>query len=130
MSFFWLVILGQKHNYMRFFPDNIENEIQARLNYKRLAVLYHPDRGGNEAIMREINSEYDLVKRRLKKQREGLRNVQVGDAVSVNGTECEVTAVFKDTFVAKAKGRYRLAVFDKKTGYALYDHKFKAEIIL
>ncbi|MBN2616458.1 MAG: hypothetical protein JXR71_12260 [Bacteroidales bacterium] len=115
---------------MRFFPDTIENEIQARLNYKRLAVLYHPDRGGNEEIMRAINQEYDLIKKKLKKQRQGLQSVQVGDRVRVNGTECEVTAVFKDSFVAKAVGRHRLAVFDKKTGIALYDHKFKAEVIL
>lgn len=114
---------------MRFFPDNIENEIQARLNYKRLAVLYHPDRGGNEEIMREINIEYDAVKKKLKKQRMGLRAVQVGDLVKVNGTICEVTAVFQDTFVAKAKGRHRLAVFDKKTGCAIYDKKFKAVLI-
>jgi len=115
---------------MRYFPDNIENEIQARLNYKRLAVLYHPDRGGNEEIMREINQEYDLIKKKLKKQKLGLQAVQVGDRVWVNGTECEVTAVFKDTFVAKAKGRHRLAVFEKKSGYSLYDKKFKAEVVL
>lgn len=115
---------------MRFFPDNIENEIQARLNYKRLVILYHPDRGGDEDVMREINREYDMIKTKLKKQRQGLRGVEVGDRVRVNGTECEVTAVFKDTFVAKAKGRHRLAVFDKETGYALYDKKFKAEILL
>lgn len=115
---------------MRYFPDNIENEIQARLNYKRLAVLYHPDRGGNEEIMRAINQEYDQVKKKIRKQRQGLRSVRVGDTVRVNGTECEVTSVFKDTFVAKAVGRHRMAVFDKQTGYALYDSKFKAEIIL
>lgn len=113
---------------MRYFPDHIDNEIQARLNYKRLAVLYHPDRGGNEEVMREINQEYDIIKKRLKKQKLGLQSVEVGDVVWVNSTECEVTAVFKDTFVAKAKGRHRLAVFDKKTGYSVYDKKFKAEI--
>jgi curved DNA-binding protein CbpA len=113
---------------MRFFPDNIENEMQARLNYKRLAVLYHPDRGGNEEIMREINREYDIVKRKLKKYREGLRNLKPGDSVIVNGTECEVTAVFDKTFIARAKGRHRLAIFDKKTGYSVYDKKYKAHL--
>ena len=113
---------------MRFFPDNIESEVQARLNYKRLAILYHPDRGGNEEIMREINQEYELVKKKLRKYRQGLQNLKPGDVVLVNGTECEVTAVFEKTFIAKAKGRHRLAIFDKKTGVSVYDRKFKARL--
>lgn len=113
---------------MRFFPDNIVSEVQARLNYKRLAVLFHPDMGGNEEIMREINQEYELIKKRLRKYREGFDNLKVGDSVLVNGTECEVTAVFEKTFIAKAKGRHRLAVFEKKTGCSVYDKKYKARL--
>ncbi len=113
---------------MRFFPDNIDSEIQARLNYKRLAVLYHPDRGGNEEIMREVNREYEIIKKRLRKRREGLQQLKPGDLVIVNGTECKVTAVFQKTFIAKAKGRHRLAVFDKNTGYSLHDKRFKARL--
>jgi preprotein translocase subunit YajC len=113
---------------MRFFPDDIETEVQARLNYKRLAVLYHPDRGGNEEIMREINREYNEIKKQLRKRREGLLHLKPGDRVIVNGTECEVTAVFEKTFIAKAKGRHRLAIFDKETGYAVYDKKYIARL--
>lgn len=113
---------------MRFFPDDIDSEVQARLNYKRLAIMYHPDMGGNEEIMREINQEYELVKKRVRKYREGLQKLKPGDCVLVNGTECEVTAVFEKTFIAKAKGRHRLAIFDKKTGYSVYDKKFKARL--
>lgn len=113
---------------MRFFPDNINSEIQARLNYKRLAVLYHPDMGGNEEIMREINREYEVIKKRLRQYCEGLEHLKVGDVVLVNGTECEVTAVFEKTFIAKAKGRHRLAVFEKKTGNSVYDKKYKAKL--
>lgn len=115
---------------MRFFPDDIDDEVQARLNYKRLAVLFHPDRGGDENIMREINSEYDLIKRKLRKPVSGLTDVKIGDTILVNGTECKVTAVFSKTFFAKAKGRHRFAVFDKETGVALYDEKLKAEPFL
>lgn len=111
---------------MRFFSENIDDEVQARLNYKRLAVMYHPDRGGNEAVMREINREYEVVKRRLRKQKRGLRAIEVGDTVLVNGTECEVKAVFEDTFLAKAKGRLRMALFDKQTGWDIHNKKFKA----
>lgn len=113
---------------MRFFPDDIYSEVQARLNYKRLAVLFHPDMGGDEDIMREINQEYELVKKRLRKYKEGLDDLKVGDSVLVNGTECVVTAVFEKTFIAKAKGRHRLAIFEKKTGFSVYDKKFKAKL--
>ncbi len=113
---------------MRYFPDDIDSEVQARLNYKRLAVLYHPDMGGNEDVMREINQEYELVKKRLRKYREGFGDLKAGDRVLVNGTECVVTAVFENTFIAKARGRHRLAVFEKKTGYSVYGKKFKARL--
>jgi len=115
---------------MRFFSDDIDNEVQARLNYKRLAVMYHPDRGGNEDVMREINQEYEIVKKRLRKIKNGLAEIEVGDTVVVNGTECEVKAVFEDTFIARAKGRFRLAVFDKKTGLDIHSKKFKAKPVL
>jgi len=113
---------------MRFFPDNIRSEVQARLNYKRLAVLYHPDMGGNEEVMREINQEYELVKKQLQKYRKGLGDLKIGDRVLVNGTECTVTAVFEKTFIAKARGRHRLAVFEKKTGCSVYDKKYIARL--
>ncbi len=115
---------------MRFFSDDIDSEVQARLNYKRLAVMYHPDRGGNEAIMREINQEYEIVKKKLRKIKHGLREIEVGDTVVVNGTECEVKAVFAETFLAQAKGRIRMAVFDKNTGWDVHSKKYKARPVL
>jgi len=114
---------------MRFFSDDIDSEVQARLNYKRLAIMYHPDRGGNEIIMREINSEYEIVKKKLRKLKRGLLEISVGDTVMVNGTECEVKAVFEETFIAKAKGRIRMAVFDKKTGLDIHSKKYKAKLL-
>ena len=115
---------------MKFFPDDIRSEAQARLNYKRLALLYHPDKGGDENIMREINAEYNSIKAKLRKKTLSLMNLKVGDTVYVNGTECEVTAVFKETFIAKAKGRHKLAIFDKKTGRGIYNKKYRATPLL
>lgn len=34
--------------------------------YKRLAMQYHPDRGGDTATMQEINAEYERLFQRLK----------------------------------------------------------------
>lgn len=61
---------------------------------------------------------------------QSLMNVKVHDTVFVNGTECEVTAVFKETFIAKAKGRHKLAIFDKKTGRGIYNRKYRATPLL
>lgn len=39
---------------------------ELKKEYKRLALLNHPDRGGNEETMKEINIEYDMMLERLK----------------------------------------------------------------
>ncbi len=120
---------------LHFFPDNIESEAQVKLNYKRLALLYHPDRGGSEELMRELNVEYDYLKHVIKAKnltRKKVKNrfslLKVGDTVYVNGTECVVVDVFTHSFIAQAKGRVKLAIFDKETGYAINNHKYKASL--
>ena len=42
------------------------NELKAA--YKRLAMLHHPDRGGDLRTMQAINAEYDSMFERLKRQ--------------------------------------------------------------
>ncbi len=120
---------------LHFFPDNIESEAQVKLNYKRLALLYHPDRGGSEELMRELNVEYDYLKHLFKANNLTKKRVKsefallkVGDTVYVNGTECEVVDVFPHSFIAQAKGRVKLAIFDKETGYAINNKKYKASL--
>ena len=120
---------------LHFFPETVQNEQQVKLNYKRLALLYHPDRGGSEERMRELNVEYDYLKRLFagketaKPQNTNeFSNISPGDTVFVNGTECIVVDVFKDTFIAQAKGRIKLAIFDKSTGYAVNNKKYKASL--
>lgn len=120
---------------LKFFPETVQDELQVKLNYKRLALLYHPDRGGSEERMRELNVEYDYLKRLFsgekatrQQKKDEFINISVGDTVYVNGTECVVVDVFKETFIAQAKGRIRLAIFDKNTGYAVNNKKYKASL--
>lgn len=120
---------------LHFFPDNIQSEAQIKLNYKRLALLYHPDRGGNEELMRELNVEYDYLKHLIKAKNLTKKKVKsefallmIGDTVYVNGTECVVVDVFPHSFIARAKGRAKLAIFDKETGYAINNRKYKASL--
>lgn len=45
---------------MKFFNEcKTQDEIKA--TFKKLAMLNHPDRGGSEAIMKEINNEYSFA---------------------------------------------------------------------
>ena len=40
------------------FFAGIETMEDLKKQYKRLALLHHPDRGGNEEVMKKINSAY------------------------------------------------------------------------
>lgn len=45
---------------MKYFK-NIASLEEAKKEYKKLAMANHPDRGGNEDTMKEINNEYELL---------------------------------------------------------------------
>ena len=49
---------------MKWF-QNITTLDELRSEYRRLALLHHPDKGGSTADMQEINNEYDLLSKRL-----------------------------------------------------------------
>jgi hypothetical protein len=45
---------------MKFFDGcNTQEEVKAR--YRQLAMEHHPDKGGSEEMMKEINSEYEFI---------------------------------------------------------------------
>ena len=50
---------------MKYFAS-INDLTALKAAYKRLALANHPDRGGDTAVMQEINSEYDAAFSRLK----------------------------------------------------------------
>ena len=50
---------------MKYFAG-ISNLDDLKREYKRLALANHPDRGGDTAVMQEINAEYDAAFARLK----------------------------------------------------------------
>ena len=39
---------------------------ELRKEYRRLVVKHHPDNGGNEDVIKEINAEYDRLFKKLK----------------------------------------------------------------
>jgi hypothetical protein len=40
---------------------NCTSLIEVKKRYKELALMHHPDRGGNTATMQEINAEYESI---------------------------------------------------------------------
>lgn len=50
---------------MKWFKDVLTlNEL--RKKYKQLVIKFHPDNGGSEDILKKINSEYDILFKKLK----------------------------------------------------------------
>jgi len=50
----------------KYFDNKINSLDELKKEYKRLAFLHHPDRGGLTEIMQEINNEYDKLFEQLK----------------------------------------------------------------
>lgn len=48
--------------------ENCSTLEQLKAEYKRLAMMYHPDRGGDLRTMQAINSEYDSKFKYAKKE--------------------------------------------------------------
>lgn len=49
---------------MKWF-HNITTLDELRSEYRRLALMHHPDKGGSTSDMQEINNEYDLLSKKL-----------------------------------------------------------------
>ena len=41
--------------------DHCQNLNELKSSYKKLAMKHHPDMGGGEATMKEVNAEHDRV---------------------------------------------------------------------
>jgi len=111
------------------FFEHIKSKEELKAEYRRLARKYHPDLGGDAAVFTSLSEEYEICKSKLGVYRKLLSDVQKGDTVWVNGTECEVTWVGTEVFIARAKGRTKHAVFNKATGYGLSNSKYRASLL-
>lgn len=113
----------------KMFFDHVKTKDELKAEYRKLARKFHPDLGGDAAVFSSLTEEYEICKSKLGVNRKLLSDVQVGDTVWVNGTECEVTWVGTEVFIARAKGRVKLAVFNKKTGYGTHNAKYRASLL-
>lgn len=78
-------------NNLRWFsnPETLE---ELKKQYKKLAMKFHPDMGGNESDMKEINSEYDLLFERLK----NVHQSAAGETYTSKTETTETPNEFKD----------------------------------
>ena len=110
---------------MTYFTD-VKEKQDLKLKYRKLSFLYHPDKGGQLEKMQAINEEYNVLKHTFGMFPKDLRNVKVGNFVYVNKSLCLVTQVEEKLFHAKSHKTDRIAMFDKTTGYGLFNLKIRA----
>lgn len=117
-----------KRNIMDFFNE-ILSITELKTAYRRLAMIYHPDLGGNDQYMQQVNKEYKYLERSFRTAPNSLREVRIGNTVYVNKSRCIVTAVEPTVFKAKSVETKREAYFSKTTGYAMLNYKLKACLV-
>ena len=114
--------------FMEYFK-NITNLREATLIYRRLAMLHHPDRGGDPETMKRINLDFQRFKSIIAGSSASFINLNVGDLVLINESNSVVTKVNSHTFQAKSLYTKREAVFCKSTGRCISNPKFRATSI-
>jgi hypothetical protein len=113
---------------MRFFTDALSLE-ELKTAYRRLVMIYHPDRGGDNEMMKRLNYEYAKRLKLMEEKPSSLQELKVGNLVLVNESKCIVTEVTKEFFKAKSFKTSREAYFSKSTGFAMLNFRFQAKIV-
>jgi hypothetical protein len=112
---------------MQYFTET-HSMAELKSAYRRLALLYHPDVGGNIKDMQRVNAEYRTLAEGLKYPPRSLREVRIGNIIYVNRSKCIVTAVEKKIFKVRSLETKREAYFSKTTGFAMLNYKLKASL--
>lgn len=110
---------------MNYLKDVI-SPVELKSRYRRLAFMYHPDKGGQLDIMQEINREYSEWETGFKTKPRSLKEIRIGNMIYVNKSECVVTEVNDRLFKARSLFTNREAYFDRDTGYGLFNLKLRA----
>lgn len=124
------IVVHLYYNYILImYLSSIISEKHLKSEYRKKAMQLHPDLGGDEVEFIRLTQEYKFWKDKFQARDNDLSKLEIGDTVFVNKTECVVTYVDHVSFIAKAKGRVKYAIFDKKTGRGKYNHKYRAALV-
>lgn len=88
-------------------------------------MLNHPDMGGNIEVMKNINIEFETIKKQIIVRNKAFDNLKIGDSVDINGSTSIVISVKPDSFTAQSEYTQRRAEFSKSTGICISNPKFK-----
>jgi len=110
---------------MTYFAD-VKEKNDLKSKYRKLSFMYHPDKGGEVEKMQAINQEYNMLKNTFGIFPGDLRSVQVGNFIYVNKSLSLVTKVERKCFHAKSFKTGRVALFDKSTGYGIFNFDIRA----
>ena len=105
---------------------NVKEKKDLKSRYRRLSFINHPDKGGKLDKMQAINEEYNILKRTFGIFPKDLKDVVVGNFINVNKSTCVVIKVEDKLFIAKSFKTNRVAMFDKDTGYGVFNFKIRA----
>jgi len=111
----------------RFFSNELSFE-ELKAAYRRLVMVYHPDRGGDNEMMKRLNYEYSKRMKLMEEKPASLEEVKIGNIVLVNESKCIVTEVNEEYFKAKSFATHREAYFSKSTGFAMLNYRFQARV--
>ena len=76
----------------RFFTPTPETLEELKAQYRKLAMLHHPDRGGDTELMKAVNAEYDLLFPKLK----DVHKTKEGETYTARTQTTETADQFKD----------------------------------
>lgn len=108
--------------------DGISSTTELKLIYHRLAMLNHPDLGGNPNVMKKINIEFGIAQKEIENGR-GFHSLKPKDKVLINGSNAEVVYSGAETLIIKSESTNRRAAFSRKTGICINNPKFKITLI-
>lgn len=112
---------------MTYFAD-VKERTDLKSKYRKLSLMHHPDKGGELKKMQAINEEYKMLRNTFGMFPKDLRKVKIGNFVYVNKSLCIVFKVEDKLFYAKSFNSGRVAMFDKNTGYGLFNFKIRAYV--
>jgi DnaJ-class molecular chaperone len=76
----------------RYFVPTPQTEEELKTLYRKLAMQHHPDRGGSNEAMKQVNCEYDELFPRLK----DVHKTKEGEKYTAKQPTTETAAHFKD----------------------------------